>query len=304
MLLFFVATAAALGLRSPLNFFASEPLLVVASALPFPQWLTDFTGLREWPGLEPPYIPLDFVRLNFIPEPAYLVHEQGDCLSQNNNPNFCSFDCFNCVASDDIYTCPQLSQTFDDGPLPLTPTLTKLLTCKTTFFTIGVNVVRYPQIYADTADKGHIMGCHTWSHRFLPGLTNEEIVAQIEWAVWAMNATYGHLPKWFRPPYGGIDNRVRAIVRLFGMQAVLWDYDTSDWRLSEDPTRLDGDVYAGVAEFARKTSNRGLILEHDTVDRTVNLGIHLHRQLGPNQLTVPQCVGGIDYLKTFPRPQW
>lgn len=282
------------------NFFADNPAPApLSSPLGFPKWLADFTGMTLWPGIDPPYIPLDFVSLEGLQGTDWR-HEQGDCPAANNRDEYCSFDCFNCVASDDVYTCPQLSQTFDDGPLPFTPQLTKSLGCKSTFFTIGMNVVRYPQVYADTASQGHIMGCHTWLHKFLPLLTNEEIVAQIEWTVWAMNATYGHLPKWFRPPYGGIDNRVRGIIRQFGMQLVLWDYDTFDWRLNVEPHRLDADVVAGVAKFAAERL-LGLILEHDATQRTVNLGIQVHEHIGDNQLTVPQCVGGINYIKTFER---
>lgn len=299
-----VFPASALSFRSHLGFFApSQPTPVTHPVLPFPQWLTDFTGLREWPGMDPPYIPLDFVSFEKLPPGLEnWLHAQGECSSHYNNPQMCSFDCFNCVASDDAYTCPVLSQTFDDGPSPYTPALTRQLVSKSTFFTIGVNVVRYPQVYRDTADQGHIMGCHTWSHKFLPEMSNEQVVAQLEWAIWAMNATYGHLPKWFRPPYGGIDNRIRAIVRQFGMQAVMWDYDTTDWRYASDPTSVEAEIYLRLGEFRKLRQNRGLILEHDSLEKTVNVAIKVNKQIGPNQMTVPQCVGGINYIKQFPRP--
>lgn len=297
--------AAAAHALPPLLFAHAPPLLptfVAYNALPFPRWLSDFTGLHLWPGMDPPYIPLDFISFDTLgPEAQSWMHPQGECPAHVSKNSACLFDCANCVASDDVYTCPVLSQTFDDGPSPFTPRLTRELRSRSTFFTIGVNVVKYPEVYRATARAGHIMGSHTWSHKFLPGLSNEEVVAQIEWSVWAMNATYGHIPKWFRPPYGGIDNRIRGILRQFGMQAVLWDFDTVDWRLETSLPPAESLIYSGVADFLRVRGNRGLILEHDGAALTVDVGINLHHQIGPVQLLVPECVGGIDYIKVFDR---
>ncbi|ABN65483.1 Chitin deacetylase 2 precursor, partial [Scheffersomyces stipitis CBS 6054] len=268
--------------------------------LPFPQWLTDFTGLKEWPGLDPPYIPLDFVDFSKVPN-HIRQHAQGQCEDPVlRDLSSCSFDCFNCVASDDAYTCPKLSQTFDDGPTPATLKLIDNLRQPSTFFTLGVQIIRFPEVYRQSVAKGHIMGSHTWSHKFLPSLTNEQIVAQLEWSIWAMNATSGHLPKWFRPPYGGIDNRVRQIVRQFGMQSVLWDFDTFDWKmLDSSQSRKEQDIYTDLKKFQFTNGGKGLMLEHDAIMRTVNVGIEINQRLLGDQLTVPQCVGGIDYIKRF-----
>ncbi|KAG7853908.1 hypothetical protein KL939_005315 [Ogataea angusta] len=261
---------------------------------PMPKWLSDFTGLNEWPGADPPYIPLDFIDLkaipNFPPRPA------GTCPPDRSS---CSFDCFKCISFDDAYTCPVLSQTFDDGPSASTPKLLEGLDHKTTFFTVGMNVVRYPEIYNQIKQNGHLLGCHTWSHKFLPGLTNEQIVAQLEWSIWAMNATGAHLPKWYRPPYGGVDDRVRQIARAFGMQAVLWDYDTFDWRMeTSPPSKTASQIFNDVNQW-KSSGLTGLILEHDAYASTVDAGIEVSKILGNNQLTVAECVDSIDYIKTF-----
>lgn len=279
---------------------AAENNYTIENKIPLkvPKWLSDFTGLHEWPGIDPPYIPLDFIDFSKIP-PAP-VHNSGECGNVPNIPQVCSFDCHNCVQFDDVYSCPKISQTFDDGPSPATLRLIDNLKSKTTFFTLGINVIQYPHIYKKSADKGHVMGTHTWSHKFLPSLSNEQIIAQIEWSIWAMNATYGHLPKWFRPPYGGVDDRVRSIIRQFGLQSVLWDIDTFDWKLMlPKPTRTKEDILKDVSNFRKNRNNRGLMLEHDVFDKTVTVALALNEKLGLDQLTVPQCVGGIDYIKTF-----
>ncbi|CAH2354724.1 chitin deacetylase 1 [[Candida] railenensis] len=273
------------------------PPATAAAVLPFPQWLTDFTGLKEWPGFDPPYIPLDFIHLDKIVDAP--LHVQGSCTAVKLE--HCSFDCINCIAPDDVYSCPVLSQTFDDGPTQFTTTLLNKLdekSIKSTFFTLGVQNVKYPEVYRETMRRGHIMGSHTWSHKFLPSLTNEQIIAQLEWSIWSMNATGHHLPKWFRPPFGGIDNRVRSIVRQFGMQNVLWDMDTFDWKLGTN-TRKEADILKDVREFKVKKSGKGMILEHDAVSATVNAATKVVDIVGSNQWTVPKCAGGIDYIKVF-----
>lgn len=262
---------------------------------PFPKWLSDFTGLKEWPGLEPPYIPLDFIDFKKISK--FPVHDQGVCPQSRDS---CSYDCYKCVEPDDVYSCKKLSQSFDDGPSPATPKLLSHLKHKTSFFTLGINVVRFPEIYRQVRDEGHLLGSHTWSHKYLPGLTNEQIIAQVEWSIWAMNATGNHLPKWFRPPYGGIDNRVRSILRQFGLQAALWDYDTFDWQLMSNQ-RTESEIINEVQKWKAKSSKpNGLILEHDGSIKTVNVALDINNVIGSDQLTVAQCVGGNDYLKVYP----
>ena len=269
-----------------------EDIKIMATT-PVPDWLQKFTGLNSWPDMNPPYIPLDFI--NFANIPNIPLRAPGTCPT---NRLQCSFDCFKCVSHDDVYTCPRLSQTFDDGPSKFTKNLLKHLHSKATFFTLGLNVVKNPDIYLDIKNRGHLLGSHTWSHKFLPSLTNEEIIAQFEWSIWAMNATGHHLPKWYRPPYGGIDDRVRAIARMFGMQAVVWDHDSFDWQMeSKPPQRTKKQILNDISRW--KDQGRGIILEHDVYKSTTDLAIEINKIIGPNQMTVAECVDGINYVKEF-----
>jgi chitin deacetylase len=253
----------------------------------FPSWLKDMTGLLQWPSEKPPYVAIPQIDLSTVPKDVPL-RELGDC--KGVDKTHCSFDCYRCVAVDDITTCPVMSQTFDDGPSPSTPKLLLELQSKTTFFTQGINVVRFPEIFRQQHAAGHLLASHTWSHAHLPSLTNEEVVAQIQWSIWAMNATAGVVPKYFRPPYGAIDERVRAITRQFGLIAVFWDRDTFDWRLN-DNSKPEHEVYQDVRNWKSEKSN-ALILEHDSTIKTVNAGIDISKILGPDQLTVADCVRG------------
>lgn len=62
-------------------------------------------------------------------------------------------------------------------------------------------------------------------------LTNEEVVAQLYWTQKAIKETMGITPKCWRPPYGDVDDRVRAIAWQMGMRTFLWDQDSNDWNL-------------------------------------------------------------------------
>lgn len=266
--------------------------VVTAEPLPFPQWLKDITGLSAWPGLEnPPYIPLSHIDLSKVPD--YQPYSTENCYI--NPRESCSFDCHHCVEQDDVFTCARLSQTFDDGPSTSTPRLLENLRQRTTFFLLGYNTVQLPDIFRQVKDKGHLVGTHTWSHLALPTLTNEQIVAQIEWSIWAMNATTGQIPRWFRPPYGAIDNRVRAITRQFNLRAVLWDHDSNDWQLNSNPEK-EPEILEAVKSWIDGPKTGGIILEHDSTDKTVSLGLKINEIIGEDQWTVAQCANDKEYL--------
>lgn len=278
---------------SNFNGFSPWDVSVIATTN-FPEWLQVITGLSEWPGADPPYIPLEFIDFSIVPN--YAPREPGECPI---NRELCSYDCYKCFAYDDICTCEKLSQSFDDGPSIHTLTLLDRLESKSTFFTLGVNVVRHPEIYHRIMEEGHLIGSHTWSHKFLPSLSNEEIVAQFQWSIWAMNATGNHLPKWYRPPYGAIDDRVRSIARQFNMQAVLWSHDTFDWQIASNlHDRSKQDVLNDVFNW-KGSEVGGIVLEHDVYESTVDAAMGVHEIIGQDQWTMAQCAYGPDYVEEF-----
>ncbi len=256
---------------------------------PFPDWLSRFTGLTDWPDetVDPPYIPLDFIDSKKIP--YYPRRGKDNC---NITRDGCSFDCYHCIKPDEIMGCSKMSQTFDDGPSPGTEQLLDHITHNTTFFTVGTQIVNWPAIFVRTVKEGHLVGSHTWSHKFLPSLSNEDIIAQIEWSVWAMNATAGVIPKYFRPPYGGLDDRVRAITGMFGMTNVLWDHDSFDWKLFGGEMNKD-EIVNNVLGWNHSS---GLILEHDVLCSSAQMGVYISKILGDDQYTVAECVSGRRYM--------
>ncbi|KAI8602153.1 putative chitin deacetylase, partial [Dissophora ornata] len=168
--------------------------------------------------------------LSFADVPVFPIHTGNPpaCPALKDIPaNQCWWTCQSCPA-DDIETCPTPGTwglTFDDGPTINTPNLLhtlKTYNVKATFFVTGSNVVRNAEILKQEVAEGHHVASHTWSHYPLTTLTNEQIVAELKWTEKAVMDITGLRMKYMRPPYGDIDNRVRAVVKKLGYTVVDW----------------------------------------------------------------------------------
>jgi len=151
--------------------------------------------------------------------------------------------------------------TFDDGPHPAhTRTVLDALDTarlKATFFVVGLNAERQPQMLRDISSRGHRIGNHSFTHAELPTLTDAEIRAEIE-KTDKLIAPYVTGPKILRPPFGATNARVSTIARQLGYREVLWTVDTLDWKRDMQP---DGWVQNGIGQIrARRTS---VVLMHD-----------------------------------------
>ncbi|KAI8339915.1 hypothetical protein BC941DRAFT_326016, partial [Chlamydoabsidia padenii] len=155
---------------------------------------------------------------------------------------------------EDIYYCPRAGDwglNYDDGPykkwFPVTVEdkahdqprfynyLLKNGNQKATLFFVGSNVIKFPDAAQRALNDGHTICSHTWSHPQMTTLTNAEVVAQLYWTLRAIKEVTGVTPKCWRPPYGDVDDRVRAIAWQMGMRTFLWDQDSFDWNLHGTP---------------------------------------------------------------------
>lgn len=129
----------------------------------------------------------------------------------------------------DIVNC--IALTFDDGPSDtLTPKLLDVLKerkTKATFFAVGSNISKYPDIGKRVVSEGHEIGNHSWSHSDLTKLNDQKINQEIDSTNQIIIQATGVAPKVFRPPYGSINIRVKNAVK---MPLILWSVDTKDWR--------------------------------------------------------------------------
>ncbi|GAA1357487.1 hypothetical protein GCM10009596_08680 [Arthrobacter rhombi] len=148
-----------------------------------------------------------------------------------------------------------IALSFDDGPGPSTGRLLSMLAdhdARATFFVVGPNAQRYPEVLKQAADAGHEIGNHTWSHRSLPGLAPEQAREELGRTDDAVAAATGSTPTLTRPPYGATN---REVNRLVHTPVILWDVDTLDWK------HRDADI---VARSALRDAHPGAImLMHD-----------------------------------------
>ncbi|VBB06821.1 polysaccharide deacetylase [Lucifera butyrica] len=125
-----------------------------------------------------------------------------------------------------------LALTFDDGPYPGTTenllTVLKEKHVRGTFFVLGSNAERYPQLLAEIVANGHEVASHSYTHRFINRLSKNEFEQEI---VKAENAISRIAPKptLFRPPGGGYNDRMVSELAKRGYTTVLWSIDPRDW---------------------------------------------------------------------------
>lgn len=116
--------------------------------------------------------------------------------------------------------------TFDDGPNPLiTPWVLDLLAeldVKATFFCVGENVLKYPEIIERIKNEGHAVGNHSMDHKKGTEFSKAEYLSSVYSAHKIINS---HL---FRPPYGRIKlNQTYALKKDF--ELIMWSWLSYDY---------------------------------------------------------------------------
>lgn len=164
--------------------------------------------------------------------------------------------------------------TFDDGPIPIiTPWVVdelKKYNAKATFFCVGDNVKKHPEIYQLLLDNGHRVGNHTMNH--LNGWKNynktyfENIAAAEKYITSDL----------FRPPYGKI--KPTQIFRLKKKyKLIMWDLLTGDYDESKT-----GEVC--LNKIKKNVKSGSIIVFHDSIKAEKRL-----------RYALPKC---LEFLKT------
>ena len=165
------------------------------------------------------------------------------------------------LAKDAVFMIPQregekkVYLTFDDGPIPeVTPRLLDLLDSygiKATFFMVGDNVRKYPELFADVKRRGHRVGNHTMHH--LQGLreSKDAYLADVADADRYIGSDL------FRPPHGWM-KRSQGKELSAKYRIVMYDLVTRDYSKHLDA----GDVFDNVSKYARPGS---IIVFHDSL---------------------------------------
>jgi peptidoglycan/xylan/chitin deacetylase (PgdA/CDA1 family) len=161
---------------------------------------------------------------------------------------------------------PYIAMTFDDGPSgPNTPRLLDLAAkkhIKLTFFLIGENAARYPQLVQRELAEGHEVGNHSYTHPVLSKMSDDAVRSEIQKTQDAIIGAAGYKPILMRPPYGALSpTQRRWISNEYGFKIILWDVDPLDWK--------DRNSQVVAQRIISGTRPGSIILSHDIHATTV-----------------------------------
>lgn len=170
--------------------------------------------------------------------------------------------------------------TFDDGPTPeITPWTLKVLNqyhAKATFFCIGHNIEKHPEIFRNILNNKHTIGNHTYNHIKGWKTKAKDYLKNIDKAQKIIDAQIQNseikIQNLFRPPYGQITPKQGKNLLNLGYKIIMWDVLSFDWDAATAPeTCLDNVVL--------KTNSGSIIVFHDSIKASKNMQYALPKVL-------------------------
>ena len=158
-----------------------------------------------------------------------------------------------------------IALTFDDGPGEYTERLMDILSdygAKATFFVLGNCIENKENILKRMADEGHEIGNHTFSHRPLTYMTEDEVIAEIADTTEKISSACSFSPSFVRAPYGDVNESVQNIGKRLNVAFAGWAVDTVDWN-TKDADKVCDAIVSGANEG-------DIILCHDVHKSTVD----------------------------------
>lgn len=202
--------------------------------------------------------------------------------------------------------------TFDDGPYG-EPTkkildILKEKNVKATFFVVGNNAEKYPDLVKREAADGHLIGNHSLDHS--PNLADEKpedfkknIIAADE----KIYETTGLHPRFFRPPFGLTSSAVLKVLHDLKYEVIFWDDMTNDWDATQKPEDI-------AARIIKRLKPGAIIVLHDGRDTKINypredttkalpMIIDQAREKGYEFIQLDQLVGKTPYFNSNNSPE-
>jgi peptidoglycan/xylan/chitin deacetylase (PgdA/CDA1 family) len=152
--------------------------------------------------------------------------------------------------------------TFDDGPSPnVTPQVLQILEkegIRATFFMVGVQMQRNPEMAKTVLSKGHVLGAHTYTHSWHPNPK----MAQTEFEKWEAlgKELTGKETRLFRPPFGRTKSAYSQMALKRGYPLILWTNTGADTSKRATPAT----IYTNVVKNIRPGD---IVLLHDNDDK-------------------------------------
>jgi peptidoglycan/xylan/chitin deacetylase (PgdA/CDA1 family) len=152
--------------------------------------------------------------------------------------------------------------TFDDGPVPIvTEYILDLLAehkIKATFFCVGENVVKNPEIFVRIIKEGHDVGNHTHNHLNGWRVKEQEYINNIKLCEEAFQQLgYNSNIPLFRPPYGKIRKKT--------LKKIGEDYKTIMWDVLSYDFSYKVSIQKCLSKSSKYTKNGSIIIFHDSI---------------------------------------
>lgn len=158
--------------------------------------------------------------------------------------------------------------TFDDGPIPeITEWVLNVLKehdIKATFFCIGDNIEKNPEIFRKIIEGGHTIGNHTFNH--INGWNTDDVdyYENTEACRQSIINHSGNDSMLFRPPYGKIGRKQAKEVKNLGYKIIMWDVLSADFDTTITRQKCLDNVIKNAA-------NGSVIIFHDSIKAFPNL---------------------------------
>lgn len=167
--------------------------------------------------------------------------------------------------------------TFDDGPIPeITEWVLNLLEqheIKATFFCIGNNIEKHPDIFRKVVNADHAIGNHTFNHINGWDTGFDEYMDNIILCQKEIVENGGDDTRLFRPPYGKIKGAQASAVRKLGYKIIMWDVLSADFDYTISPEEC-------LKNVTKNATNGSVIIFHDSIKAFTNLEYALPRAIG------------------------
>lgn len=168
-----------------------------------------------------------------------------------------------------------IALTFDDGPHPYyTRKLVDLLAqydVRATFFVVGKQVDKHPELLKPVTEQGHEIGNHTYTHSNLVKMTHNEVIAELEKMSDAVIRAVNEKPRYFRAPGGNCNDDVVRYARALGYEIAWWDIAPHD-HIPQEPEEIAEKILSNVVDG-------DIVLLHSGIDSTVACLPHVIEEL-------------------------
>ncbi|MGL5960764.1 MAG: polysaccharide deacetylase family protein [Cetobacterium sp.] len=155
----------------------------------------------------------------------------------------------------------RIALTFDDGPrIKITEEILEVLReneVKGTFFILGSNGKKLPDVLQKIHDDGHQIANHSYNHPNLRKMTVKEIETELKQTNLIISNITGEEVKYFRPPFGSLGKvQKEELKNNLGMDSVMWNVSPQDWEKTSDAEYIE----SFLLQNAKKN---GIVLLHD-----------------------------------------